>query len=93
MAAMYKIMPKALEETVMFKSEDFSSYEEFFDRLVAYSSTKNSMTIGDTPAKSQNTKDVGSVAPGDRKAHVECWECSEYGHFGRDAPSQEGRRP
>ena len=87
-AAMYRIMPRALEEAVMFKAEDFGSFDALYDRLVAYSSTKHSMSIGDSTAKLQNpTKDIGAVA-GDRKSQIQCWECFEYGHFGRDCPKK-----
>ena len=40
-AAMFRLMPKNLEETVMFTNED-EGFQESFDRLLAYSSTKQS---------------------------------------------------
>ena len=39
MAAMFRLMPKSLEETVMFTNKD-EGFQELFDRLLAYSSTK-----------------------------------------------------
>ena len=86
MAAMYKIMPKALEETVMFKAEDFGSFDALYDRLIAYAGTKHSMSLGDSTARPQTVnKDLGTVA-GNTKDHIQCWECGEYGHYGRDCP-------
>ena len=35
-------MPKSLEETVMFANED-EGFQELYDRLLAYSSTKQSI--------------------------------------------------
>ena len=37
-AAMFRLMPRSLEETVMFANED-ERFEELYDRLLAYSST------------------------------------------------------
>ena len=39
-------MPKSLEETVMFANED-EGFQELFDRLLAYSSTKQSITMSE----------------------------------------------
>ena len=41
-AAMFRLMPKNLEETVMFANED-EGFQELFDRLLACSSTKQEM--------------------------------------------------
>ena len=45
-AAMFRFMPKNLEETVMFANED-ESFQELFDRLLAYSSTKQSIQMSE----------------------------------------------
>ena len=37
-AAMFRLMPKSLEETGMFTNED-EGFQELFDRLLAYNST------------------------------------------------------
>ena len=41
-AAMFRLMPTSLEETVMFTNED-EGFQELFDRLLAYSSTEQSV--------------------------------------------------
>ena len=47
MAAMFILMPKNLEETVMFTNED-EGFQELFDRLLACSSTKQSVKINES---------------------------------------------
>ena len=47
-------MPKSLEETVMFTNED-EGFQELFDRLLAYSSTKQSVKMSEI--KRQNRRD------------------------------------
>ena len=39
---MFRLMPNNLEETVMFTNED-EGFQELYDRLLAYSSTKQSV--------------------------------------------------
>ena len=94
MAAMYKIMPKALEEAVMFKSDEFESFDALFDRLLAYSGTRHSMTMKDVAQKrnasSPDDMDIGAFGNqgkgADRKANVQCWVCFGYGHYGKECP-------
>ena len=43
-AAMFRLMPKSLEETVMFANED-EGFQELYDRLLAYSSAKQSGSL------------------------------------------------
>ena len=43
-AAMFRLLPKSPEETVMFANED-EGFQELFDRLLAYSSTKQSIQM------------------------------------------------
>ena len=43
---MFKLMLKCLEETVMFTNED-ESFQELFDRLLAHSSTKQSVKMNE----------------------------------------------
>merc|ERR1719284_991219 len=45
-AAMFRLMPKSLEETVMFANEN-EGFQELFDRLLAYSSTKQSVRMSE----------------------------------------------
>ena len=100
MAAMYRLMPKSLEETVMFKQEDYDSFETLFDKLVSYASTKHSLRLSDQPQgakKDPNAMDVGGLtgSPGGaaRKDNIQCWVCYERGHMGKDCPKKNGGRP
>ena len=68
MAAMFRLMPKSLEETVMFANED-EGFQELFDRLLAYSSTKQSVRMSEI--KRQNRRhdpmEVDALSKGKRK--------------------------
>ena len=46
-AAMFRLMPKSLEETVMFANED-GGFQELYDRLLACSRTKQSITMSES---------------------------------------------
>ena len=67
-AAMFRLMPKSLEETVMFANED-ERFQELFDRLLAYSGTKQSVRMSEI--KRQNRRDdpmeVDALSKGKRK--------------------------
>ena len=52
MATMFRLMPKSFEETVKFANED-EGFEELCDRLLAYSSTKQSIQLSE---KKKSTK-------------------------------------
>jgi len=93
MAAMYKIMPKSLEETVMFKSDEFESFDSLFDRLISYSGKKHSLLLRDAGPKKQKGPDdmdigaFGGQGKGtDRNANIQCWVCYGYGHYGKECP-------
>ena len=47
-AAMFRLMPKNLEETAMFANED-EGFQELYDRLLVYSSTKQSTDVSFEP--------------------------------------------
>ena len=46
-AAMFRLMPKSLEETVMFANED-EGFQGLYDRLLAHSSTKQSIQMSES---------------------------------------------
>ena len=46
-AAMFRLMPKSLDETVMFANED-EGFQELYDRLLANSSTKQSIQMSES---------------------------------------------
>ena len=67
-AAMFQLMPKSLEETFMFTNED-EGFQELFDGLLAYRSTKQSVKMSEI--KRQNRRDdpmdVDALSKGTRK--------------------------
>ena len=67
-AAMFRLMPKSLGETVMFATED-EGFQELFDRLLAHSSTKQSIKMSEI--KRQNRRDdpmeVDALSKDERK--------------------------
>ena len=79
LAAMYKLMPKSLEEQVMFKPDENESFEDLFRTLSSFSTTKHSMRMQDKPVKTgkhaassyggSDPMDVGAFGKG--KAHIE----------------------
>ena len=67
-AAMFRLMPKSLEETVMFTNED-EGFQELFDRLLAYSSTKQSIQMSESkkPTRKDDPMDVDALSKGSGK--------------------------
>ena len=51
MAAMYKLMPKSLEEQVMFKQDEYENFEDLFAKLSSFASAKHSLKMHDRPVK------------------------------------------
>ena len=41
MAALFQLMPSSLEETVMFKSDAFATFDALFDRLSSFATTRH----------------------------------------------------
>ena len=67
-AAMFRLMPKSLEETVMFTNED-EGFQELFDRLLAYNSTKQSVKMSEIRRQNRrdDPMDVDALSKGKRK--------------------------
>ena len=67
-AAMFRLMPKSLEETVMFANED-EGFQELCDRLLAYSSTKQSIQMSENKktTKNDDSMDVDALSKGKSK--------------------------
>ena len=80
---MYKLIPKTLEDKVMFEADDYDSFETLFDKLTTYASTKHSLKLGDKPLgskKDPNAMDVdamdGMKGTGKGKGSgLKCWNC------------------
>ena len=68
-AAMFRLMPKSLEETVMFANED-EGFQELFDRLLAHSSTKQSIQMSESkrPTRKDDPMDVDALSKGSGKS-------------------------
>ena len=80
-AAMFRLMPESPEETVMFTNED-EGFQELFDRLLACSSTKQSiqMSVSERPTRKDDPMKVDALSKGLRKRKIE-------------RKRQEGQRP
>ena len=67
-AAMFRLMPKSLEETVMFANQD-EGFQELFDRLLAHSSTKQSIRMSGSkrPTRKDDPMDVDALSKGSGK--------------------------
>ena len=96
-AAMFRLMPKNLEETVMFANED-EGFQELYDRLLPYSSTKQSIQTIESkkPTRKDNPMDVDALSKENRRekarrekgqnhmSYVVCWNCGKSGHHEKD---------
>lgn len=95
MAAMYKLMPSSLEQQVMFHSDDYDSFEDLYDRLVSYASTKHSLKMTDRPvgapkkSESSAPMDVDALTrKGKGKSFTgKCNRCGKPGHKAVDCRS------
>ena len=79
-AAMFRLMPKNLEETVMFTNED-ECFQESFDRLLACSSTKQSVQMSESKRQTSrdDPMDVDALSKGKLKGK------SKKGNVGSDS--------
>ena len=57
-AALFRLMSKGLEETVMFANED-KGFQELFDRLLAYNSTKQSVKMSEINRRNRRDDPMG----------------------------------
>ena len=63
-AAMFRLVPRSLEETVMFENED-EGFQELYDRLLACSSTKQSITMSENKTtRKDEPMDVDALSKG-----------------------------
>ena len=76
MAALYKLMPASLEETVIFRAEDYPTFNDLFDKLSSYASTKHSLFLSQrdmtgasssSSKKDPNAMDIGAIGKGKLK--------------------------
>ena len=67
-AAMFRLMPKRLEGSVMFANE-YEGFQELYDRLLAYSSKKQSITMSKSKktTRKDDPMDVDALSKGSGK--------------------------
>lgn len=94
MAALYKLMPPSLEEAVMFRSEDYPTFTDLFDKLSSFASTKHSLFLSQrdmgsssvASKKDPNAMDIGAIGKGKAKDKGKgkqatvCFKCGRPGH-------------
>eukprot|EP00435_Cladocopium_sp_Y103_P074780 s153_g51.t1 len=76
MAGLCRLMPESLEEAVMFRSDEFTSFETLFDRLSSYATARHSLQLskrdltsggGSKPKRDPDAMDVSAVSKGKGK--------------------------
>ena len=79
-AAMFRLMPKSLEESVMFANED-EGFQELYDKLLAYSSTKQSIQMSENKtARKDDPMDVDALSTGKSKGKKGSdWDSWDHG--------------
>ena len=90
--AMYRIMPKALEEQMLFRDDEYSTFEAIFDKLVAYSSNKHSLVIKDQTNDKKGgvvPMDIGALGKGKGGSFKgKCHKCGQEGHKAEHCPGK-----
>ena len=85
MAALLKLMPASLEETIMFQADQFDSFEAIFDKLATYAATKQSIQMtgkqSASGASDMDTSALGATFAG------KCNNCGKVGHKKADCRS------
>ena len=98
MAAMYKLMPSSLEQQVMFHSDDYDSFEDLYDKLVSFASTKHSLKMSDRPVGSNKKTEASTAMEVDALTNKgkgkgfkgKCNLCGKPGHKAADCRSSTG---
>ena len=97
MAAMYKLIPKGLEKTLLFKSDE-AILEFLYDELVPRASVKHSSRSDDKPSRSEvkqdpNAMEVAALSKGGNSKSgkgkdVPYWICGTTCHMNNDGKSR-----
>ena len=104
MAGLYQLMPTSLEDVVMFKSDEFATFDALFDRLSSFANTRHSLQlskrdIGTKPAKKDpDAMDIGAVSKGkkgkgkgggsNQGKGITCHNCGKLGHKASECRSK-----
>ena len=81
LAALYKMMPKTLEEQVLFKADDCDDFEDLYRTLSSFAITKHSLKMHDKPVKTKSIGDpmeVDALGEGKKgKGKGDCYNCGK----------------
>ena len=103
-AALQTMCPESLQTHLSMNAKRFTNYTEMRAELTSYIEARVGIRLK-TPTSNVREKDphamgVGNLASlkggkkggkGNRKhSHVQCYDCGEYGHIGRDCPYKKG---
>ena len=61
LAAIYKLMPKTLEEQVLVKADEYDDFEELYRTLGSFAITKHSLKMHDKPVKTKQVNEPMEV--------------------------------
>ena len=75
MAGLFQLMPASLEEVVMFKSDEFATFDALFDRLSSFATTRHSLQI--------SKRDIGSGGASNRKKDPDAMDVSAMTQGGK----------
>ncbi|CAE8624736.1 unnamed protein product [Polarella glacialis] len=98
MAAMFKLLPKHLQKQLLFRTDEYTTFEDFYVKLTSYASTKHYLRMQDRPVqvgrssnKDPDAVDVDALQrPGGGKGNpnMKWLNCGKPGHKAAECRSQ-----